>query len=214
MIARRVLFVVMVDRAGDRRDLRHLMRQRRASLSADQQETSAMAVAKLLTGMAVLDCAVLVAGYRAVRGELNIDGFLSELVDRGVTVTIPRVVGDDLQFLGWTPDTLTAPGAFGIPEPVAGEPITLDRHDVVLAPLVAFDPAGNRLGQGGGYYDRALVFNDDRRPVIIGIAHRFAQVAGLATEPWDQPVDVVVTDHEVIEFRPEALKPRVVSVRD
>ncbi len=93
------------------------------------------------------------------------------------------------------------PGAFGIPEPVAAQTVPLGRHDVVLAPLVAFDETGRRLGQGGGYYDRAITKTGAARPVLVGVAHAFQRVDELPDERWDVPLDAVVTDAGILEFR-------------
>ena len=79
-------------------------------------------------------------------------------------------------------------------------------HAVVLAPLVAFDRVGNRLGQGGGYYDRAIGSCAEFRPVIIGVAHAFQEVDAVPVERWDEPIDAVVTERSMVEFTPGATK--------
>ena len=72
--------------------------------------------------------------------------------------------------------------------------------DVVIAPLVAFDESLNRLGMGGGYYDRTFAFRKRarvlRRPVLIGVAYSFQRVDRLQPENWDVPLDVVITEKE------------------
>ncbi len=168
-----------------------------------------MAVLTRLARIPVLRDANLVAGYRAVRGELDIDAPLRFLIERGATVTVPRVVGNDLEFAVWTPDESSADGPFGVPEPTLPSTVPLTGHDVVLVPLVAFDGSGHRLGQGGGYYDRALARRRDRHPVIIGIAHAFQEVHAVPTEPWDVALDAVVTDEGVRDFVPRSLDPPI-----
>lgn len=96
---------------------------------------------------------------------------------------------------------------FGIPEPPVKH-----RHiflpwalDVVLVPLVAFDAACNRMGMGGGYYDRTLAFLRHRRlwrrPQLIGVAHECQRVAQLPTREWDVPLDLVITERRVYRRR-------------
>lgn len=163
-----------------------------------------MAIMARLARLPILTEAPIVAGYRSVRGEVDLDAALVLLAERGTVVTVPRVADDQLEFLPWSPDAEVAPGSFGIREPVGGEAVPFARHSVVLTPLVAFDRTGQRLGQGGGYYDRAMSGSGPTRPVMIGVAHAFQEVERVPTEPWDQPLDAVITEDEIIEFRPGA----------
>ncbi len=197
----------MTDLTSQRRDLRLALRERRATLPDDEQGAASMAVMARLARLPILREASIVSGYRAVRGEIDIDAALILMVESGVTVTVPRVIGDHLEFLPWQPDLDAASGSFGIQEPIGGVPVPLHRHDVVLAPLVAFDSQGHRLGQGGGYYDRALGATGADRPVVIGVAHSFQQVDLVPIEPWDIPLDAAVTEDGLVEFRPGALDP-------
>ncbi len=90
---------------------------------------------------------------------------------------------------------------FGIPEPPSfrRERRQGRRLDFVVVPLVAFDRAGRRLGMGGGYYDRA--FAGARRPVLAGLAYAFQQVPRLPERSWDVPMDLIVTEREVVRPR-------------
>jgi len=193
----------------ERKTIRLDLRHRRAALGEDDQAAASMAVMARLARVPILRNAGLVAGYRAVRGELDIDAALILLRERGAGVTVPRVNGEHLEFVRWNPDQSVAAGSFGIPEPQEGAVIALGLHDVVLAPLVAFDGTGSRLGQGGGFYDRALAQCGESRPTVIGIAHSFQQVDSIPAEAWDIRIDAVVTEEEVVEFRPGALDPAI-----
>ncbi|MCG2842412.1 5-formyltetrahydrofolate cyclo-ligase [Sandaracinobacter sp. RS1-74] len=85
-----------------------------------------------------------------------------------------------------------APGYKGIPEPPAEAPLA--RPDVLLVPLLAADLRGNRLGQGGGHYDRTLAALRASGPVLaIGIAFDLQLEAGIPAAPWDQPLDAIAT---------------------
>lgn len=199
----------MTNRIDERKAMRLVLRARRAALSPDDQDAAAMAVIARLARIPVVRSASLVAGYRAVRGEVDIDGAMALMAIDNTIVTVPRVVGEYLEFLPWEMDGVTIEGSFGIPEPVDGHPRPLLNHDVVLAPLVAFDHHGHRLGQGGGFYDRALAARSGHTPVVIGIAHSFQQVDSVPTESWDIPLDAVVTEESTIEFTPGCLEPIV-----
>lgn len=86
---------------------------------------------------------------------------------------------------------------FGIiePAPTSQAAATLEQLDVLLMPLLAFDRQHNRLGAGGGFYDRTLALRQwQRRPVCLGLGYRFQQVEALPLDTWDQPLDGVITD--------------------
>jgi 5-formyltetrahydrofolate cyclo-ligase len=191
----------MSDHAEQRRAMRRELRQRRAALSPEEQAAVSAAVGSQLAKIAALSRSPVVGGYRAIRGEVDIDAALSRLHDDGAMVTVPRVSGDHMDFLPWTSGSETITGSFGIDEPINGEPVQFSRHDVVLVPLVAFDETGQRLGQGGGFYDRAIAAAGAARPLLIGVAHAFQQVRSVPVEAWDMPLDAVVTEERVHEFR-------------
>ena len=101
--------------------------------------------------------------------------------------------------IGWVPGAQLLTNQYGIREPdprrQQGRPTWA--IDVLLIPLVAFDAFGNRLGMGGGYYDRLLgdLARRPRRPKLVGVAYHFQQVESLPTEPWDQRLDCVISDN-------------------
>lgn len=178
--------------------LRADMRTRRAGLSPADVAAAGAAVVRRLESLPAIAEADRVAAYRAVRGEIPLDGLLDG--ERRETLTLPRVVGDGLEFVAWHAGLTFEPGAFGIPEPVGGELVAFADHDVVLVPLTAFDGGCHRLGQGGGFYDRALaeVPPGSARPVPVGVAYSFQQVGEVPRDAWDVPLDAVVTDTGVV----------------
>ena len=187
--------------------IRSRMRRRRAALDPDEVDSSsAIVVSGIGSLMPSLLGTGLIASYRAVRGEVCLDGLTgSEHRDR---LTFPRVNGRDLEFVAVFEGRAGvrgrsrsfAIGAFSVPEPVDGRIAALADHDVVLVPLTAFDERCQRVGQGGGFYDRALALSARggggvrRRPVAIGVAYAFQQVDEVPLDPWDVPLDAVVTD--------------------
>ncbi|MCY4665198.1 MAG: 5-formyltetrahydrofolate cyclo-ligase [Acidimicrobiaceae bacterium] len=180
--------------------LRAEMRSRRAGLSTTDADEAGAAVTRRLESLPAVAVARRVAAYRAVRGEIPLDGLLDG--ERREVFTLPRVMGDDLEFLAWRKGQTFAPGSFGIPEPVDGEVVAFADHDAVLVPLTAFDGRCHRLGQGGGFYDRALASllsgAGAVRPVAIGVAYSFQQVAHVPQDRWDVPLDAVATDAGIV----------------
>jgi len=96
------------------------------------------------------------------------------------------------------PETDLARNDFGLWEPVSGKFIDANKLDVVVTPLVAFDAARNRIGMGGGYFDRTFEFLADRthwlRPKLIGVAFECQKVQKIARNPWDIRVFRVFTE--------------------
>ena len=92
---------------------------------------------------------------------------------------------------------------FGILEPKLNSQTTLaiDDFDFIFMPLVGFDKQGNRLGMGGGFYDRTLnrIYQSEQRPTLVGLAHDCQQVDKLPIEPWDVPIDLIVTPTQKIQ---------------
>jgi len=180
--------------------LRAEMRSRRARLSPAAAASAGAAVSRRLEALPAVAGARRVAAYRAVRGEIPLDALLDG--PRREAFTVPRVVGDDLEFVAWCEGQSFAPGSFGIPEPVDGEAVAFADHDAVLVPLTAFDGRCRRLGQGGGFYDRALASLPSGaatgRPAAIGVAYSFQQVARVPEDRWDLPLDAVATDAGIV----------------
>lgn len=107
-----------------------------------------------------------------------------------------------MRFARWRPETEFAANRYGINEPIAGVAELVDPSalDLVLTPLVAYDGFGNRLGMGGGYYDRAFAGRSQQKPRLIGVAYGFQKVASLPVESWDVPLDAVITEHGLTVF--------------
>ena len=119
-------------------------------------------------------------------------------------VFLPVLHGSSLFFSRFTERSVLIPNRFGIPEP-ADEPLLRpSAMDVVIAPLVAFDESGNRLGMGGGFYDRSFRFLRYRRlwrrPRLVGFAFELQRVDHLDARAWDVPLDAVVTEYSKQEF--------------
>ncbi|MCL7751988.1 5-formyltetrahydrofolate cyclo-ligase [Guyparkeria hydrothermalis] len=146
-----------------------------------------------------------VAAYCAFDGEPELDGWLKR--HRG-QIWLPRVLPDHrLAFHHADPKSacsrrrLPRTNRFGIIESADPRQRGLNSLDALLIPLVGFDAHGNRLGMGAGFYDRALAQRHGRRPLAIGVAFACQEVDSLPVDPWDQPLDYVVTDTGVIDAR-------------
>lgn len=141
---------------------------------------------------------VPLSGFVPIRTEIDPLPAMAEAAAHG-PVGVPVIQGQaqPLRFARWEPDTDLVDGPFGarIPaEPVYFEP------ELLIVPLVAFDRQGGRLGYGGGFYDRTLEQLRGRRATLaIGFAFAAQEMEALPLEPTDQPLDLIVTEREVIQ---------------
>lgn len=137
-----------------------------------------------------------VASYVPMGSEADPAPLARAAVDAGCVIALPHVVdrATPIRFLAWDTEAALAAGPFGLsqPHPEAAEL----EPDIILTPLVAFDRAGNRVGQGAGHYDRAFAAHP--RAWRIGVALSVQQVETLAPDAWDVPLHAIATETEWI----------------
>ncbi|MDR3387371.1 MAG: 5-formyltetrahydrofolate cyclo-ligase [Rudaea sp.] len=193
-----------------RTDLRARLRSARAQLGAAERIAAASALMSSLEQLPEFLVDARVAGYWAVGGELPLNLVPGRLRERGQSYCLPVLApGNRLNFALWTPGGAVHANRHGIPEPdPAGNLVQPRQIDLVLMPLLGFDRRGNRLGSGGGYYDRSFAFLREMprptQPLLVGIGYHFQELPGMAPESWDVPLDFVATDRELIECSPRS----------
>ena len=183
-----------------RQQLRQMLRARRRALTAAQQARAALGLVDRIGHQHVFRNARHIAFYIANDGELDPKPLVRRALALGKHCYLPVLDrhSSAMRFALYRPGDKLQRNRFGIPEPLQRVPrIAGAELDLVCLPLVGFDLRGNRLGMGGGFYDRTF---DYRRhypkaaPALIGLAHQCQQVSALETQSWDVPVDMIVTD--------------------
>ncbi len=136
---------------------------------------------------------VCIAFYWPIQGEIALFASMQRALDRGATVALPIVFAKDtpLVFREWTLATAMEPGVWNIPVPSASAR-EVDPH-ALLVPLVGYDDAGYRLGNGGGFYDRTLAARMPR-PLAIGVGFTSLRMPTIRPHEHDMPMDFVVTE--------------------
>jgi 5-formyltetrahydrofolate cyclo-ligase len=173
--------------------VRTVLRNRRRQITPAQQARAAAALAAHIPEIPEWKDAQRIALYRAFDGEIDPVEIAVSAAANGKTLYLPLVTDSPLlQFQQWQPDAPLTTNRYGLEQPPADNPIALAELDIVLVPMVAFDLAGNRLGMGGGYYDRAL--QDAPAILTVGLAHTCQQVDAIEPEAWDIPMDYIATD--------------------
>jgi 5-formyltetrahydrofolate cyclo-ligase len=192
-----------------RQSLRKAFRDKRLSLSSEQQTTSAQGLLKQYQKSALFQGAQNVALYLPFNGEVNTQPLIDYLwsVKRDVFVPIlhPFCKGH-LLFQAFTHDTKMRENHFGILEPMLDVQgvCPVEKLHVILTPLVAFDLTGNRLGMGGGFYDRTLTglasLEEKRQPIVVGLAHELQKSAAIPAETWDVRLAYILTASKLYSF--------------
>ena len=184
-------------RTEERRALRKALILARNSLTpVERAEKSARAV-ELLVQSEVFRAARTVMIYDHVGGELSLDSLLTHPAAAGKRFCYPLCVSRT-EMIAMIPGAWK-PGAYGIREPVRelSEEIPPEELDLVVCPGTGFDPACNRMGMGGGYYDRYLPRCVNARIVLV--AFEAQKVPALPVDPWDRPVEQVFTELAVYQ---------------
>lgn len=138
--------------------------------------------------------AEIVSGYRPIRTEIDPTPLMAALREAGHRLCVPVIKGRGLplRFREWHPHVPMIEGPFGAEIPAEGEWV---EPQLLIAPLVAFDGAGWRLGYGGGFYDRTLaLLRARRRTLAVGLAYAAQQLDLVPHDPTDQPLDAIVTE--------------------
>lgn len=143
---------------------------------------------------------VPLAGYMAIRTEIDPVAVMAEAAAHGpVGVPVIQGAGLPLEFSRWEVDGVLREGPFGAKVPEVDD---FFDPEILIVPLVAFDASGNRLGYGGGFYDRTLERLRARRGTLaIGFAFDAQEAEALPLESTDQPLDMIVTESRVLDFK-------------
>ena len=187
--------------ASKKASLRRKFRSARRALSTPQQQNAALKLARNARGYRQLWSGTRILSYSAISGEIDPQILCDRL---SASIYHPRITNyrmGRMQFLAT--DGNKQRNKLGIVEPrIDGKQLIAQQFDAVLVPLLAFDRQGNRLGMGGGFYDRAFSFKHQsgyrKRPLLIGIAHHFQEAESLTTQSWDVSLDAIITDQELI----------------
>lgn len=188
-----------------RQEIRQQVRHLRRAMTDEQQAQAAEQLAELALNYAPLSAARNIALFLSVDGELNTRPLIARLWHLKKAVYLPVLhpfSPGNLLFLRYSPDTPLIPNKLRIPEPPLDirQLITLDQLDLMLVPLVAFDQHGQRLGMGGGFYDRTLQNWRQHGFLPVGLAHDCQQVDSLPVAEWDVPLPAVMTPSKLWQW--------------
>lgn len=187
-----------------KKSLRKLVRGKLAAMSPAVAHAKSMAASRRLMAQPEFERARTVMIYLPLPDEVDLSPIALRGWQEQKTIAAPKISWDQRHMIPIeirSLETDVVGTARGLREPADGEPIPLEMLDLVVVPALAFDPRGNRLGRGAGFYDRFLA-QPQFRGVAVGLAFREQVIEALPVLENDVPVHMLVTDEEVLRFAP------------
>ena len=175
----------------DKRELRAMIRAQKRAMTEQQICRASGELGEKLAACEAYRNAKTLYGYMPYNQEVRTVPMLERALREGKQVAVPKVYGDTMRFILMTDLTAVAKNEMGIPEPVADGPVADDPTALVLMPGLAFTERGDRMGYGGGYYDRFLA--EEPHHPTVALCYDFQLLSSLPTEQYDIPVDLVLT---------------------
>jgi 5-formyltetrahydrofolate cyclo-ligase len=193
----------MSTHSPDTNALRKSIRQQRRELDEHTQLCNSLALCRRITASRMYRNSRNLAVYLANDGEIDPSPLIEHAWQNRKNVFLPVLapLSKRLYFAPYRNGSRMQLNRFNIPEPACAKhqwklPWQLD---LLLMPLVAFDSSANRIGMGGGFYDRSLAYLKHRqywrKPLLVGLAHDMQKLEQIEQQPWDVPVDYIMTEH-------------------
>lgn len=174
----------------DKKALRAQIRAMKRAMTEEQIVEASARLGELFVNTPQYRAAKTIYGYLPYNQEVRTVPMLEQALLDGKKVAVPKCYGDEMRFIYMDDLSLVESGYAGIPEPVADEPVADDKTALVLMPGMAFTKNGDRMGYGGGFYDKFLAAEPEHPTVAL--CYDFQMVESLPTEEYDIPVDCVL----------------------
>ena len=174
----------------DKAALRRQIREQKRAMTEEQINAASARLGELFVATEQYRNAKTIYGYLPYNQEVRTVPMLEQALKDGKRVAVPKVYGEEMKFIYMTDLSRIEKGYAGIPEPIADEPVADDPTALVLMPGLAFTKNGDRMGYGGGFYDKFLAAEQSHPTVAL--CYAFQMVEQLPTEQYDIPVDLVL----------------------
>jgi len=185
------------------KEIRNIIKEKRSQLSEKELRLTSKAITERIRSFKFPKELTKIGIYYAVNNEVDVHPLCEILWQENKRVYLPIVEKKKLLFGEYRNTSNLKNNRFKIPEPIVGleSQISAFELDLIFMPLVAFDPMGNRIGMGGGFYDRTLdnkqLDNDLKKPILVGVAYEFQKQNQIQPNPWDIPLDMIFTESKI-----------------
>ena len=174
----------------DKKALRAQIRAQKRAMTEEMIAEKSRRLGELFCSCQAYRQAKTIYGYLPYNQEVRTVPMLEQALKDGKRVAVPKCYGDEMRFIFMDDLSKVEKGYAGIPEPIADDPVADDTTALVLMPGLAFDPEGNRMGYGGGFYDKFLAAEPNHP--TLALCYDFQMLEHLDTEAHDIPVDTVL----------------------
>ncbi len=174
----------------DKQALRRQIRERKRAMTQQEIVSTSQKLGELFAASELYRQAKTIYGYLPYNQEVRTVPMLQRALDEGKRVAVPKCYGDEMKFIYLDDLSQVESGYCGIPEPIADEPVADDPAALVLMPGLAFTEKGDRMGYGGGFYDKFLAAEPNHP--TLALCYSFQMVEHIPTEEFDIPVDCVL----------------------
>ena len=174
----------------DKTALRRAIREKKRAMTEEEITSRSKRLEELFLASEAYRNAKTVYGYLPYNQEVRTVPMLEQAIRDGKRVAVPKVYGDTMRFIYLDDLSQVEKSEMGIPEPILDMPVAEDKTALVLMPGLAFTKQGDRMGYGGGFYDRFLT--DEPEHPTLALCYDFQIVESLPTEEFDIPVDTVL----------------------
>ena len=184
--------------------------ERRRQIDSAYRVKAGIAAMNFLTQHPLFEKSQRIACYFATPDEFDCTPIINAINIHKKHCYLPVLTKEkSLQFASYLPGDALQPNQYQIPEPVNSSYFPAENLDLVIMPLVAFDEEGNRLGQGGGYYDKTFAFkleSKNDKPFLLGLGFEDQRVTLLSRNKWDVKCDGLLTEHGLIILNSRSFK--------
>ena len=174
----------------DKKELRRIIRQKKKAMTEEEIESRSQILGEKFRSCQAYQNAKSIYFYLPYNQEVRTVPMLLKAIEDGKKVAVPKVYGEEMEFLYIENLDQISEGYMGIPEPTADGPVAHDETALILMPGLAFDREGHRIGYGGGFYDKYLA-KEPHHPTVA-LCYEFQMQEHVETEEFDSPVDLVL----------------------